>query len=335
MLPKRLWPRCALVCRLAESDVPGGGDPWRRPVVAASAGPLPPRGAPRAQGEARAGAALASRRRDLHLARDLVQGCASLRGCESCHARFCSHRPPGHQRRVPGGGLRLAPEARPLPKRRAVRGDVPRAADCFLAACRALGPGCVDFDRLCVTGFSMGAQAAWNIGLRFGDHIAALAPMAGCCSWPGNCWEEEGTLARISQVSIRAYSMEADNRSYAWRDFAWLARHRGLPRESMQSTVPIPEDTRLRKFKEGPNEFTNYCWGIPVGSGAGAGTSCELASRGEALVQPSAPDLQLALLRGGEEDHNCWDLVYAQEETFGLLRWMATCRRTPGAGGVR
>mmetsp|Transcript_29427 Transcript_29427/g.84434 ORF Transcript_29427/g.84434 Transcript_29427/m.84434 type:complete len:104 (+) Transcript_29427:1-312(+) len=103
----------------------------------------------------------------------------------------------------------------------------------------------------------------------------------------------------------------------------------------MQSTVPIPEDTRLRKFKEGPNEFTNYCWGIPVGSGAGAGTSCELASRGEAPVQPSAPDLQLTLLRGGEEDHNCWDLVYAQEETFGLLRWMACCRRTPGAGGVR
>mmetsp|Transcript_108821 Transcript_108821/g.347361 ORF Transcript_108821/g.347361 Transcript_108821/m.347361 type:complete len:380 (+) Transcript_108821:56-1195(+) len=90
---------------------------------------------------------------------------------------------------------------------------VQRTWDCFLAACRALGPGCVDFDRLCVTGFSMGAQAAWNIGLRFGDHIAALAPMAGCCSWPGNCWEEEGTLARISQVSIRAYSMEADNRT--------------------------------------------------------------------------------------------------------------------------
>lgn len=84
---------------------------------------------------------------------------------------------------------------------------------------RRLGPRRVDPSRLCATGLSLGAIGVWNLSLKYGQHLAAVAPVSGRCEWPGNTWPkgQEGprpdVLARLKSVAIRAYHIDIDHRA--------------------------------------------------------------------------------------------------------------------------
>lgn len=165
--------------------------------------------------------------------------------------------------------------------------------ECFLAACQALGPERIDFSRLSATGFSMGAQACWDLALSKGSLLSAIAPMAGSCLWPMDAWSrQDGWLDELGLVAIKAFSIETDFWSYKLADFEWLARRRGLYSGAAFSVATLPE------VDYGPGvEVTYRSWG-------------HLA--------------QLGLIRGWRDGHNCWDLVYHGEETFHLFEWLAS-----------
>lgn len=168
---------------------------------------------------------------------------------------------------------------------------------CFVAACRKLGPELVDFSRLCITGFSMGAQATWMIAADNGSSLAAVAPMAGRMPWPDDAWANADQIAaQLQHLPIRAYSVDTDDTTYAKKDFHWMAERRGLPRE---------HSFRMHSLAAEPGaELRIHSWG---------------------------ERLQLNLVQGYAEGHNCWDLVYRAEHSFGLFRWMAQCHNPQGA----
>lgn len=168
--------------------------------------------------------------------------------------------------------------------------------ECFLAACDALGQDRVDWTRLCITGFSMGAQAAWGLALSHGSLLATVVPMAGSCLWPDDAWEKLEVIAeQVAGLPLRAFSCEDDTYSYNVKDFAWLAKLQWFP------PLPVVEvfefNSQSVHCKDGHVVLTVHTWG---------------------------DRLALELLRGTICGHNCWDLVYESEETFGLFKWMAT-----------
>ena len=162
----------------------------------------------------------------------------------------------------------------------------------FLDACRALGEGCVDFSRLYVIGYSMGAQSAWNIMGKYGSQLAAAAVFAGCCSWQAFGWDsEESVFANLRHLAIRSYHGEADSRTYSWRDFQWLAEKRGM--------VKVPVE-RAEAHVQGMS-LKAYCW-----------DDC----------------LQLNLMQGTASAHCCWEEVLHNEGSFKLFSWLESHRIT-------
>eukprot|EP00418_Pyrodinium_bahamense_P013031 CAMPEP_0179122982 /NCGR_PEP_ID=MMETSP0796-20121207/58063_1 /TAXON_ID=73915 /ORGANISM="Pyrodinium bahamense, Strain pbaha01" /LENGTH=273 /DNA_ID=CAMNT_0020821615 /DNA_START=129 /DNA_END=950 /DNA_ORIENTATION=+ len=170
---------------------------------------------------------------------------------------------------------------------------------CFLAACHSLGPGRVDFSRLCVTGFSMGAQAVWDIAIHHGSHLAAAVPMAGSCKWAPGMWRKEDELfAQVQDLPLWAFSSQDDKDSYEWGDFHWLAKRRGIARRPLIESKLINTTPSIKQV--------DHTWG-------------DLAT--------------LTLFCGKDMWHNCWDLVYRTEDTFGLFQWMASNSIRPKPDG--
>lgn len=179
--------------------------------------------------------------------------------------------------------------------------DEGRTWDCFVAACRQLGPAVADFERLCVTGISMGAQAAWDLALRHGSQLAAAAPIAACCAWHGDAWaEQERIFGELQALPLRTYSVVADGNGYNWRDLRWIAHRRGDGWEPTLAKLEIEAGS----WRGGPAvEAHVHSWG-------------EL--------------LQLVLVHGHSDSHNCWDMVYQREGVFGMFEWMASQRNPRG-----
>jgi len=180
---------------------------------------------------------------------------------------------------------------------------------CFLTACHQIGRDRVDFGRLCVTGFSMGAQATWHLAMEHGSRLAAVCPLAGCCHW-GSVSEESHELVgeELRALPIRAYHVEADVYSYSWPDFKWLASEvRGLPWETHK-----PKIIKVSDNKSVPKELNVYQWGDGLDLG---------------LLRP-AQGYQLP--ENTDEHHNCWDLAYQREKEFGLFTWMASSHNPLG-----
>eukprot|EP00927_Polykrikos_kofoidii_P017397 TRINITY_DN17917_c0_g2_i1.p1 TRINITY_DN17917_c0_g2~~TRINITY_DN17917_c0_g2_i1.p1 ORF type:complete len:449 (+),score=100.28 TRINITY_DN17917_c0_g2_i1:157-1503(+) len=161
----------------------------------------------------------------------------------------------------------------------------------FLAACRELGPEQVDFSRLSATGYSMGGQGAWNLALRHGSTLAAVAPLAGRCSWKGDSWGSmEQILAELQHVRVRAYANAEDTSAVNWQDFTWLARRLGHDRNPTE-----------RKWSVGTGRAaTCYSWG---------------------------DQFHVTILEGSRNNHNCWDAVLHEEDNFGLFAWLMDQRR--------
>lgn len=89
----------------------------------------------------------------------------------------------------------------------------------FTEVLRRLGPARVDLARLCATGISMGAAGVWHLALRYGEMLAAVAPISGRCEWPGDSWPWDAwspcmeVSNRLQRVALRAYQTSSD--SYA------------------------------------------------------------------------------------------------------------------------
>jgi len=180
-----------------------------------------------------------------------------------------------------------------------------RTWDAFIAACRVFGPTRVDFSRLCVTGFSMGGEACWTIALQHAPFLAAAAPMAAHCPWgeewthgeaaasslpPPYCWRERA-------LPIRAYAGEADwHGSRLFEDFRRLACRRGQAAAVQHKQVFAVTDMPK-------TQVCVHSWG---------------------------ERLQLGILQGHSSGHNCWDLIYACEDVFGLFSWMSSSRNKIG-----
>lgn len=168
--------------------------------------------------------------------------------------------------------------------------------ECFWGACKALGPDRVDFTRMCVTGFSMGAQATWDQALARGSLLSAIAPMAGCCLWTSDHWnKEKEMLAEIRRVPIKSFSIESDIWSYNIKDFEWLGGRRGTAARHQKTVLKLS---------------SAQCGWVGV----------------ETIYHSWGNLAQLGLIRGFREGHNCWDLVYKTEHVFHLFEWMAAMR---------
>jgi len=165
--------------------------------------------------------------------------------------------------------------------------------ECFLGACEALGPDKVDFSRICITGYSMGGQATWDIAVLHGSKVAAIAPVAGSCAWPHDAWNrQEQILQQLKNLPILSYSIQSDDRSYNWKDHIWLAQSLGRSREPERAYVDFSKDL--------PGvDITTWVW---------------------------ADNLKLGLMNVKGEGHNCWETLYHNERLFGLFRWMASRR---------
>lgn len=163
----------------------------------------------------------------------------------------------------------------------------------FLDACRSLGSQKVDFSRLSAMGFSMGGQATWDLAVRHGSSLAAIAPMAARCSWKGGWGAAESFFLELKDIDIRAFSGSDDKHSFALDDFSWIATKRGESKEAQKEAS-----------SHGSISIETHVWGNR---------------------------LQLCLLGGGlQSNHVCWPPVLKDEDVFGLFTWLA---RTHCAGG--
>eukprot|EP00747_Dinoflagellata_sp_TGD_P019726 gnl/TRDRNA2_/TRDRNA2_127363_c0_seq1.p1 gnl/TRDRNA2_/TRDRNA2_127363_c0~~gnl/TRDRNA2_/TRDRNA2_127363_c0_seq1.p1 ORF type:complete len:279 (-),score=39.89 gnl/TRDRNA2_/TRDRNA2_127363_c0_seq1:42-878(-) len=162
--------------------------------------------------------------------------------------------------------------------------------DTFLRVLRDLRPGCVDLSRLAVVGYSMGGQGVWNLMVHHGSRLAAAVPFAGCCQWQGDAWgNEEAILKEVNNLAIRSYNGEADTGTYSMRDFWWLAAKRGLDWKPAERTEQHAEKVEL-------------------------------------VVHSWAESLQLCLVRGTVSSHCCWEVVFNNEDSFGLFSWLERLR---------
>lgn len=181
------------------------------------------------------------------------------------------------------------------------RFDEERTWECFLAACRLLGPRQVDFERLCVSGLSMGGQATWDIATRHGSFLAAAAPIAAKCHWSDEAWTDQAhILSELIDLPLRTYAVASDTYAYEWRDLQWLADRRGEQWDPELEKLQVEPPTDGEQWGV---EAHAHCWGAR---------------------------LQLILVHGCNDGHNCWDMVYQQEATFGLFEWMAATRNPQG-----
>mmetsp|Transcript_23844 Transcript_23844/g.69013 ORF Transcript_23844/g.69013 Transcript_23844/m.69013 type:complete len:416 (-) Transcript_23844:61-1308(-) len=178
--------------------------------------------------------------------------------------------------------------------------DTELTLECYTAACRRLGPGVVDLARLCITGYSMGAQAAWDLARQHGTMFSAIAPLAGRMVWPPNGWRrEEQAFCQLRDLAVWAFSVATDETTYNASDFTWLAEKRGLPIE--------PTTNERERLPFGPEELESRIWD---------------------------DNLRLFLIHGSPDAHNCWDYVWRNEPCIGLFRWLATRRKSSVAASA-
>jgi len=120
----------------------------------------------------------------------------------------------------------------------------------FTATLRQLGSQKVDVTRLYVTGISLGAAAAWHLAIKYGQHLAAVVPIAGRCAWPDQTWPRnsepaEGLRERLRSVPLRAYHIDIDSRAgKPDKDMEWLTY--GEEEDSQELALPgLEPDTTI------------------------------------------------------------------------------------------
>jgi len=122
--------------------------------------------------------------------------------------------------------------------------DEDRVWAVFMEVLKRFGSSRIDWCRLYATGPSLGASAVWHLALRYGQYLAAIAPISGACQWPGNSWPrdskrpDENVLSQLSQLAVRAYHIDIDKRAgHPGTDIKWLTWLFGLEETSRRDLV--------------------------------------------------------------------------------------------------
>eukprot|EP00929_Paragymnodinium_shiwhaense_P038619 TRINITY_DN20392_c0_g1_i1.p1 TRINITY_DN20392_c0_g1~~TRINITY_DN20392_c0_g1_i1.p1 ORF type:complete len:365 (+),score=39.40 TRINITY_DN20392_c0_g1_i1:72-1166(+) len=158
----------------------------------------------------------------------------------------------------------------------------------FVCACKKLGPDVVDMARLHAIGYSMGAQAVWDLALAYGSRLAGVIPFAGKCSWKRFGWDRGEQISReLKELAIRSFHGEEDKETSTWKDFVWIGKLRGAESFCTRTLESSSENLKL----------VAHQWG---------------------------PALELCYLQ--ETSHCCWAQVWRNEDAFGLFEWMESLK---------
>ncbi|CAE7396369.1 unnamed protein product [Symbiodinium necroappetens] len=172
----------------------------------------------------------------------------------------------------------------------------------FTEVLRRLGADRVNFARLYATGISMGAAGVWDLAIRYGEFLAAVAPIAGRCAWPENSWPMSSPMPhpkvsqRLLHLPMRAYQTNTDR--YAdnpTEDMEWLGK--GCTELACQRDLPGVESGKYCHVKQ-------RVWQSSCG-----GADMELWS-----VQGPLSDWPSCHLSQRFNDHLLWFRVYPKEE---------------------
>merc|ERR1712217_216912 len=167
-----------------------------------------------------------------------------------------------------------------------------------------ISPGIrADPSRLCVMGYSMGGQAAWEIARNHGHALAAVCPFACASVWDEDGGDQSQIKDTLMNLAIRQYFGEADLKAYSWDDFMWIGRFRGLQLQQ-ERAIEALNGISAR----------SYCWEKNNETG------------GDTWCASDAP-LQLNLMNGTRTAHCCWEEVLHDEPAFGLFTWLSQQRR--------
>lgn len=171
----------------------------------------------------------------------------------------------------------------------------------FTTVLQRLGKASVDLERLYATGMSMGCTGVWNIAIRYGHMLAAIAPIAGRCGWPGNSWPISSetpsaeVLRCLEDLSIRIYQTSTDAYDGNPREDAeWL--NKGLEEETSSILMPGVETASVCKVLK-------RSWRKPTGA------VVELW-----WVEGPLSDWPSCKMRQLFNDHILWYRVYPKEE---------------------
>jgi len=154
----------------------------------------------------------------------------------------------------------------------------------FTEVLRRLGPEKADPARLYVTGTSLGATGTWNLAIKYGKMLAAVAPVSGRCDWPGTTWPGDalrpapGVLENLSSLSMRAYQIDIDSRAgNPEMDIGFIAA--GLQEKSRNIEMPGFNlggekcKVRVKEWRWKPKGATLELWWV-----TGPLTDCPLFS---------------------------------------------------------
>eukprot|EP00747_Dinoflagellata_sp_TGD_P165444 gnl/TRDRNA2_/TRDRNA2_186725_c0_seq1.p1 gnl/TRDRNA2_/TRDRNA2_186725_c0~~gnl/TRDRNA2_/TRDRNA2_186725_c0_seq1.p1 ORF type:complete len:830 (-),score=123.94 gnl/TRDRNA2_/TRDRNA2_186725_c0_seq1:199-2598(-) len=160
------------------------------------------------------------------------------------------------------------------------------------------GQGFVDLGRICITGYSLGGEATWNIAARFGQFFAAAAPMA-CCGSDDAIYTAQGAW-NLSMLPLRAYQTATERYHYkANANVEFAGRCAGWQREPC-----VRHDTI-------------------------SGLSVRVAAYGDAVTEL----WEIQRWEDGEEvdtralkNHDVWSIVLGDEDGYGLFSWLLQAR---------
>ncbi|CAE7683004.1 unnamed protein product [Symbiodinium pilosum] len=101
----------------------------------------------------------------------------------------------------------------------------------------------------------MGAAGVWDLAIRYGDFLAAVAPIAGRCHWPENSWPMSSptphpqVTQHLQLLPLRAYQtntdMYADNPT---EDMEWLCK--GCTELASERDLPGVESGKYCRVKQ-------------------------------------------------------------------------------------
>lgn len=168
----------------------------------------------------------------------------------------------------------------------------------------------VDCQRVCVTGYSLGADAALQLALRYGSCLAAVALFCGTYDFLP---DEEGVEAaeQLRHLAVRAFHAISDTYVPVARTeaaFAWMCSRWG--RE------PSPPGTVSLQDPAPPKWDASARLQFDV-------TECGSSERSMWLLQDYVLVSEDSWNGWRQKrKHVFWPLIYLQEETFGLFRWL-------------
>lgn len=168
----------------------------------------------------------------------------------------------------------------------------------------------IDYNRICITGFSLGGEAAWNIAARYGHLLAAVAPLA-CCGCDESVYSEQGAW-NLSKLPMRVYQTKTERSHHKSNaQLAWVGKYTSWLK-------PRVEDKSV-----GGNSVTVTTYGEDSGHAVKELWEIQPWKQGEEIDVKSL------------KNHDVWSLVYEDESDYGLFAWLLDARNPRGCRMIR